>query len=237
VVTRVVCVLVLATSSADAEDVVERLELGGGTAVPLDAGAQATFRATDRFDVDAAVGIMPPPYVDLINSTVVAFGGYDDTTASLIKAALDKSLIVRLGAGVRPFAFPLAFHAGYTVALLGGGVSGADAIQAVTGEDVRGDAGPTVTIHSTLHMVYAGASWRFRLSPALVLRVGLAYTQPFASSSGIDPPARAPPRGGPLDRANAKLDAYMNDVYVSYVKAPVIDISLRWAPTRAPAAR
>jgi hypothetical protein len=230
VVARIALVLALAAGSAHADGVTDRLEVGGGTAIPLYAGASATLRATDRIDIDAAIGIMPPPYVDLINKTVVALGGYDDTTAALIKAALDKSLIVRIDGGFRPFSFPLGFHIGYTMAALGGSLTTADVIQAVTGEDVRADVGPQVSVHSTLHLAYAGASWRFRLSSALVLRVALEYTQPFASSSGIDPPPRAPPRGGPLDRANAKLDAYLDGIYKSDVKAPVVDVSLRWAP-------
>lgn len=218
----------LIAAPAHADEAPRRFELGAGTAVPLAVDVESTFHATGRIQLDAAAGWMPPPYVDLINAAVVALGGYDDTTAALIEAALDHSLIVRAGAGVRPFSFPLSLHAGYTLAALGGGLAAADAIAAKTGHDVRADAGDRLRMHATLHLWQVGAAWRFTLRDDLVLRVSLEYTQPFASTSVLDVTPRTAQGRDRIAQANAALDRYMDGIFASYVKAPVIGISLRW---------
>jgi hypothetical protein len=222
--------ITVAATSARAEGFAQRLELGAGTVAPLAIDAEATVHITDRIDADVAAGIMPPQYVDLINAAIVGFGGYDDTTATLIAAALDKAIVVRIGGAYRPFRFPLSFHAGYTIAALGGSVGDAKEVEAVTGQDVMTDGGRTVPMHSTLHLFQLGAAWRFTLSPALVLRVSLEYAQAFASSTAIDISPRLPGAAARIAKANAAFDAYMDDIYGTYVKAPVIGVSLRWRP-------
>ncbi len=215
-------------SPAHGDSVSNRIEIGAGTAIPVALGLESTFHVTHRFHVDVAAGWMPPPYVKLINATVVAFDGYDDTTAMLIEAALDHSLIIRAGAGFRPFAFPLSFHAGYTLAALGGGLAAADVIEATTGHDVRAEGGDRIPLHATLHLLQVGAAWRIVLRDDLVLRVALEYTQPFASRSAIDVTPRTSQGRERIAQANAALDRYMDDIFLTYVKAPVIGISLRW---------
>ncbi len=215
------------TTVAEAE-VAHRFELGAGTTVPLSVGVEASVHATDRVTFDASIGVLPPPYVDLINAAVLAFDGYQ-ATADLIAAGLDRAILARLGIGVRPFRFPLQVTAGYALATVGGGLGAASAIEAVTGEDVRAE-GNEIPMQSTVHFLHVGAAWQFTLRPQLVLRISLEYPQAFASSSGIDAASRTPSGAARLERASAALDDYLGDVYASYVKVPAIGVSLRWRP-------
>jgi hypothetical protein len=220
----------LGSASASADGFAHRLELGGGTAFPLAVDAEATLWLGDYVAIEAAIGVMPGPYVDAINKTAVALGAYDDTTAELIAAALDTAIIARTDVAIAPFRFPLAFDLGYSLAALGGGVGGATAVEAVTGEQVRADTGNDIPMHSTVHFVQIGAAWRFTLRPSLILKVSLEYTQPFASGSSIDVSGRTPQAQARIDKASTELDSYLNETYTSYVKSPVIGVSLRWRP-------
>lgn len=217
--------IVLVASTAHASP---RVEIGAGTAVPLAVGVEATAHVTSRFALDVGIGILPSPYVDVINAAVVAFDGYDENTAELIAAALDDAIVAHVAVAYRPGRVPLTFHAGYTIAALGGGLGAASAIEAATGQDVRADVGNEIPMQSTVHFVRLGAAWRFDVHDRIVLRASLEYLHAVASASSIDAERRTTSGREGVDRASAALDAYLDDVYTSYVRAPVIGISGRY---------
>lgn len=224
-----VCALLgaLVASGTAAAEPLRRIELGAGTSVPIAVGAEGTLRFSRHLDLDLGLGLMPASYVDLINASATALDGYDDATARVVSAALDHAVVVRLGAAIRPLPIPLALHGGYTLARGSGSVTGAMAIAAVeevTGQDLHAELPGDVPLDATVHMFHVGASWRFQLDDRLLLRVSLEYTQPFDSTTRLDVPAMDPR----VARASALLDAHMDDIYSTYVKAPVLGVSMRW---------
>ena len=201
------------------------LDVGAGSHVPLLVGAEATLELPSRLLFQTEIGWMPRPYVALINTSLVELGAYDDTTATLIESALGNSMIVRLSAGYRPFARAgFEVFAGYTLAVLGGGLSGREVIEAVSTRELPPDADREIPLHSTTHSLHAGLAWRFLVNPRLVIRVSLSYFQTVASSSGIDVTARTQAGANAVAEIDAEIDAYLDDIYTTYVKAPLVGV-------------
>ncbi len=95
---------------------------------------EAQLELPYRILVGLEVGYMPRAYADTINSVCTGFGWYNGQTASLISAAIGDALALRPSIGFRPFpreGFEVVV--GYTLAVLGGGLSSAEIIQSASG--------------------------------------------------------------------------------------------------------
>lgn len=200
-------------------------DLGVGTYVPLMMGISGTLQIPYRIVLQAELGFMPRAYTSMINNILVGVSAYDETTASIIDSALGNSMVVRLSAGVKPFRKAgLEIFAGYTLAALGGGLSGAEALEAVTGKDLPDDLGQEIPMHTVLHSLHLGVGWRFLIKKRFVVRPSLWYMQAIGSNSAIDLTARTRPGQQALDQVNTGVNSYLNGIYTDYVKVPLIGI-------------
>jgi hypothetical protein len=160
-----ICLFVALTTvtSAYAARPAWHFEVEGVTDFPLQAGVRVGGEGPFRIRASASIGALPGGYVSIINSLVVAVGGYDKKTADLVEGALNDSLVCRFHAGWRPFEdYGFYADAGYTLATLGGGV-GSDMLYAVL--VTQGGLPPGVNVsqsygvESTLHMLDMEVGW------------------------------------------------------------------------------
>ena len=199
------------------------------TDVPIELGTRVAVEVADVFRASLTLGVLPGPYVDLINAVVVAFDGYNDATADLITQALNNSLILRLHTGLRPWSdLGLYFDIGYTLVTLGGGVAGEDLFAVVTGiappTNLTGDEHP-YDVASTLHLVgfEVGWEWVFAQSWTVRTAVGAVFTVASNTTVQADFDSRFPSLVGNF---TAFSEAYLDEVYTSYVHTPVVSVSV-----------
>jgi len=224
------CLLACSRASA-ADPAAWHVAAGAGTDFPLALGARADVEAPFRLRASTSIGVLPGPYVDAINGFVVAIGGYDQSTADLVKAALSASLVWRTHLGYRPFEhLGLYGEAGYGLVALGGSASASEVVAAATGREVPpGEAtgSRAFDITSTLHMVDVELGWELALHERLRLRTAIGGAFTVASSTRIEPTytPRSPRAVSELARAG---EAYLDDTYTSYVMSPVASVSLSY---------
>ncbi|MEM6787415.1 MAG: hypothetical protein AAF928_15710 [Myxococcota bacterium] len=206
------------------------LTVEGGTHFPLDVGGQVAAEVPYRLRFVASLGVLPGPYVDTINEVVVSAGGYDEPTADLIAAALDRSLVARLSVGWRPLPrWGWTVDAGYGLVTLGGEVTGADLIGLAVGVDVdtmgNDDAG--FDVMSTLHLITfdTGYEWVFFDRLVLGARIGFAGTLD-AVTEVVAPPSSRPGVDAALQGLARESEAYLDDIYETYVFTPVASLTV-----------
>jgi hypothetical protein len=204
-----------------------------GTEFPVDVGARLTVEVPLRLQFAFALGAMPSGYVGVINGTLVAFKVYDDTTASLINAALQNSLLMHLQFGWRPFETQgFYFHAGYLLGTLGGGLSGADVVSAV-GKTPLGNVNrsDSFKVSTFVQGVEAEIGWVWNLPFSLQIRAALGAMHLFSSASTIT-------YTGTVNRPAVKTEVakleqqgqqYLDDTITTYVYSPMATLTVGWA--------
>lgn len=201
------------------------------TQLPLMIGGQMTLELPYRLLLQGELGVLPPAYVNALDSALVSTGTYDSTTSTLVRNGLKNSLVARLSAGWRPFPkHGFEMMAGYTLASMGGGVSAKQAVAAVAGLSIP-DSVPDqeVTVRTTIHNVHVSLGWRWVIADHLVIRASLAYLQSVSSSSHVEVPAAIgaiPEVSARLPQVNEALDTRLNDTYTKYGKLPVLGVSM-----------
>lgn len=129
---------------------------------------------------------MPEPYLDLLNSFLVAVGAYDQATASLVRAAIAQSLVLRASAGWRPFEHEgFEVLAGYTAFTVGGGLGGADAIEATTGHRVERSSGREIPMRATMHALHLWLGWALEPVRHWVVRVAIGWCHTVAAEADV----------------------------------------------------
>ena len=202
-------------------------DIGFGTAFPVHVGAQLTLELPYRLQLQAEVGYMPREYLDAVNEFCVAVGCYDDLEAELISAAFGDALVLRGGLGWRPLpAEGFEFGAGYTAALLGGGLSRAEAVEAATDTTFDRRTTQEIPLRATMHGFQITLGWRVVLHRWLVLRTQLAYFHVVASDTWID---LDPDRNGMVvDQASRLLDDYLEYYVTTYFHTAVLTLTLNF---------
>jgi hypothetical protein len=177
-----------------------------------------------------ALGVLPPAYVQAINELVIALDGWNAATGEVVEAAVRNSFVVQPGLGWRPF-HRLGFdvHGGYIGVSLGGDVSGAELLASISGAPVPMDAGRTLPVSSQLHGFQLGVGYRLLfLDRRLSVSLWLDYLQIAGSRTTIaERPAR-PAGAAAYDRLERALDAYLDELYTTYVKIPVVGVAVGW---------
>jgi hypothetical protein len=206
-------------------------DIGLATAFPVMVlGVESVLELPYGFQLRADVGWLGTPYVEAIDSTLLALGAYGsgstaEATSELIRAALRNSLTGRVGVGIRPIpSSGFELFGGYTFDALGGSLGPKAAIEAVTGQSFPNDSvALEARIRSALHSVHVGVGWRWVIEESVVIRASLEYLQTLASSTEVwlDGPKgqRAVP---PISEAT---NAYLNGIFTTWVKAPVVSVS------------
>ncbi len=197
------------------------------------AGASAVLEIPLRFQFRAEIGWLGTPYVEAIDGFLKGIGAYGqgqaaDYTSELIRAAFHNSLVFRTGAGWRPFRkHGFEFYVGYTLVALGGSLGAKDAVTAITGKSFSNEQQRfDMAIHSTLHNFHAGLGWRWVLWDHFTIRTSVEYLQTLASKTTLSLDTRQ----GAVDLPDlsAATSKYLNDIYVVYVKSPVVDLSFAY---------
>ncbi|MEM6292900.1 MAG: hypothetical protein AAGA54_16615 [Myxococcota bacterium] len=208
------------------------LDVEAETNLPVDVGARITAEFPLRIQLSTSLGGMPGGYVDVINGVVVAAGGYDDATASVIRSALERSLVWRTHAGWRILKRRgLYVQAGYGLVTLGGSATGGDVLAIVTGNPMlSGEGDDVVDLRSTLHMIDAEVGWQFLFVDGHVsLRTALGFAGTVGASttaSVADDASRRPVRQAALEESAAFVEDYLDDLYTRYVFAPVVTVAV-----------
>ncbi len=203
-----------------------------GSDFPLDVGGRVTVEGPYRLRATAAVGWMPPAYLDTINAFCTGVGWYDDTTALLIDTALQNALIARFHLGWRPFPkLGFQFELGYGFAGLGGGLSGSDAISAVTGEDLpeESDEPYTFLVKAAAHQFDVTLGWEWTIKRHFLIRADLGGVFTLGAQTDIEPDFEPRPIvEGKIDAAEIAGEEYINDTLTSYVHSPTIGLMIGW---------
>lgn len=213
------------------------LDLQVQTEFPVAVGARLSAEFPYRIQLSAGVGTLPESYVDVINAVVVAAGGYDEATADVIRSALASSLVLRTHVGWRPLAKRgWYFEGGYGLVTLGGGITGREALVLLTGgEDPSngggGGGGMTVLdydVRSTLHMLDIETGWRWLFwRDRIVLRASLGFAGTVASKTEMKPrEATRLTDSAALQTLADEGEAYLDDIYTSYVFTPVVAVGV-----------
>jgi hypothetical protein len=208
-----------------------QVDVGAGTYFPTSFTAEATVELPYRILLQGDLGWMPSPYSNTIVNFMGAIGVLSSFEESLLKLAVQNSLVGRVSAGWRPFP-ALGFEAlfGYTIITIGGGVSGSDVLQAYlqskgSTDTVPAGSGQEVPLNATLHNFQATLGWRFLLfHDHLVVFPSLSYLQCVASSTGVSlSPARAAGQMA-VSKINSDIQGYLNPYFTEYVKIPVVGL-------------
>lgn len=200
------------------------------TDFPIQVGGRLWVEVPYRLRFAATFGYLPGPYVDTINAFLVAVKAYDQETANLIKAALSQSLIVRLHGGWRPFRRRGAyFELGYGLAALGGGLTGSQAIAAVTGTAPPSDPNESrgYDVKSILHLLDIELGWQWPVWRGLTFRVALGAALTVWSNTTVTP--RFQPRlPGLQEQFTSAAAQYLDNTYRSYVFTPTVSFAVGW---------
>lgn len=168
------------------------LDLTLHTDVPVQVGGRITAEFPYRLRLSTSLGVMPSPYIKLVNAIVVSAGGYTQDTGDALVATLANSLVWRTHLGWRPLKkLGLYFELGYGVTFLGGGVSGETILALATGTkppSTSGAATRQYKARSTLHMLDVEIGYElFLVKRHLVLRFALGYSGVMGASTSIKP--------------------------------------------------
>ena len=217
--------LVSGTGATPAKAVVS---IGPATDVPLDVGVRLSIEGPRRVRLSTSVGILPDPYLDIINAAAVEAGAYDEETAKIVERSLRSSLVWRTHVGWRAWR-GLYVGAGYGLVGLGGSVAGEDLFTVATGTPPpAGEIGGNrkYSVKSMIHMADVEVGWEWRIrSFAVRSAVGFAYT--FDARTEVEPEYR-PLFPQVVERYEREMEAYLDSIYESYVHSPVLTISAGW---------
>lgn len=210
------------------------VDMGVATALPIMvAGAEAVIEGPFGLQLRGDLGWLGSPYVEAIDGFLLTVGAYGsgakaDATSDLIRAGVRNSMTARASAGIRPFpSRGFEIYGGYTVNALGGSLGGKQSVEAVTGKTFPSDYDArNVNIDSTMQSFHVGVGWRWVLVERLVLRASLEYLQTVASSTSLY--LKGPRNDRQLPELSAATNAYLDDIYRTWVKAPVATFSVAY---------
>lgn len=219
-------VLSLGLSAAPVQPSVE-----AGTWFPALVGGRVSAELPLRLRASVTLGVMPQAYLDATQSVLVSAGAYDETTAALIRAALENALLFRVQVGWRPFAARgFYFELGYGVAALGGGLTGAELVTALAGKMALVDSSRVdVQASSVVHQVTLEVGWQWFLWRGLFLRASLGGFVSFAAKTDLSAPGASSLVQQSLEPALVAGEQYLDGTITTYVHAPVVGVSVGWA--------
>lgn len=157
---------------------------------------------------------------------------YPAELAALVDQTLSNSVVVRTRVGWRPFPkHGWHFQTGYTVATLGGDLTGAEVVAVAAGvAPPDRDAALAVDASATVGFVDIGTGWDFRVSRQLFVRPALGWSFAVNASTTLDPSveARTPAARRALDELVQQGQVLLDDTFTSYVHPPWIAVSVGW---------
>ena len=201
-----------------------------GTDFPIMIGGGMGLETSDRIRADVSGGILPGPYWDAVNGALVAFDVYSELTAELIDVLLNGALVLRTEGGWRPWADRgVFFTLGYQHIALAGDTTDlrlfGDGIDSDLLDRAAEDSTLDVRVRPHMLLGRVGVEHTIRESIELRLTLGFAYT--VASSSTVESIREAAtPAGAAIqEEVSTAAEAYLNDVFTSWVHVPMIGVS------------
>ncbi|MBI5544253.1 MAG: hypothetical protein HY901_10215 [Deltaproteobacteria bacterium] len=222
----------LGPATAAADEGTWHLTATAGTEFPVDAGARLTVDGPWRLQLSTSLGVMPDAYLQALNDSMVAFEVYPQTTAALIQSALTNSLIWRTQLGWRPFSsWGFYFQAGYTLATLGGALTGTQALAAATGREPPETEGANRTMieveaRSTIHMLGGELGYRWLLLDRVAIQFALGGFGTVGASTKLTAPSAPPRAAKALEPYLAEGAQYLDETYRSYVHAGYVSLQV-----------
>lgn len=200
------------------------------TDAPLQAGLRVAWEGPHRIRASTSVGVLPPPYLDVINEAAIAAGAYDEETARLVKRSLESSLVVRVHAGWRPLrGRGFYVDGGFGLVTLGGSATGEDLLALSTGLAPPSGFGSDrrYDVASSLHMLDLEAGWEWHPARRLQVRTALGF------STTINATTRIEPRFQPLAPALVEgftrdSEQYLDETFEKYVHLPLLTVAAGW---------
>jgi len=200
-----------------------RIWFDAATDVPLHVGGRLEVEAWHRLRVWTSLGVLPGPYVEIIDGIAQELGGYNDATSELVVSSLDESFVWRVHAGWRPFEDEgFTVDAGYTLATLGGDTRASELLGAALGRDIDAVSGSTFDIDSTLHSLGIELGWRWSILNELTLRAAVGFVGTVASSTRV----ASTPNTRVSQAISDELAGYLDGIYTSYVYFPYVGIGI-----------
>ncbi|MGM0578163.1 MAG: hypothetical protein ACQEXJ_20730 [Myxococcota bacterium] len=199
------------------------------TDLPIQVGGQGTFELPGRLRLGVSVGVMPRGYIRMINEIGTGAGWYNEATADLVGSVLTNSLVIRPKVGWRPVPDRgLYFDGSYTLAALGGAVTGPELFALASGIDPPdGAENAEVRADAALHMLGLEVGWAWTVQPGLRLRAAVGGTFTLGSSTDVtyDGPGGGTANARTFERG---VEGYLNDVFRSYVHTVVLSVGVGW---------
>jgi hypothetical protein len=202
------------------------IQLGVGGVLELPAGIRA----------GGSIGYLPTSFVGVANDIIVPMTDkYSEEDAGLVEQTVGDSLAWRLYGGWSPPLLGLYFHGGYSMTTFGGSAPSAALLGSITNNDFpegRGGRSPSsgsFEASSTLHQLFIGVGWDFKLGP-IALRLGAGWSYTFASSANLE--ANFEPRREPVQRVVDEIEKdgeeYLQKTYNKYLHPPWATVAVGW---------
>ncbi len=208
--------------------------LSARTDVPVLVGLSAAVEGPHRLRGQLSLGVMPGPYVDLTNTALTGFEVYSENVATIIDAALRRSLVTRVEGGWRPLPERgLVVLGGYQLLALGGDTTGLSAFgEAMDGrllsaaQDVTGD----IEVGVSAHQLTAGAGWEWSPAPRLHVGANLGFAGTVATRSMARTTREARNAVGQTisDDVTTGVASYLDYVFDEWVHLPMVGVSVGW---------
>lgn len=197
------------------------------TDVPIKVGAGLSYQSPQRIRVDLSTGVVPAPYVDVINWTLVTAGVYSDLTAELIDVLLQNSLILHGEVGWQPWADRGWYGSlGYQFIALAGDTAEAELFTEGIGaellENVR-----EFDIQVRPHMLTLRVGHEWILKERIVLRANVGFAYTIASNSTVVVTEETDRSGARASTNTVEFAAeeYLDFIFTQYVHFPLVGVS------------
>jgi hypothetical protein len=201
------------------------------TDVPTMIGIGSTYELPSRLRGSLSMGILPAPYLDLINAAMVGFDVYTQTTADLIDILLQNSLIMKGELGWRPWpARGWYLGLGGQLIVLAGDTTeltyyseGIDEEILETAEEHTGSL--DVSVRPKMLTGHIGHEWTIKERFMIRTNLGFAYT--VSASSKVSSSQTPTTRVGvvAVSTLESAAETYLNNVFTEWVHVPTVGVS------------
>ena len=206
------------------------LDLLAGTEFPIEVGATVPAELPYRLRLDAGVGWMPEPYVEVVNDIVIELGGWDEPTGDLITSVLKDSLVLDFRAGWRPFPKEgFFFMGGASYVTLGAAATTEELLVALTGAELPRNGvfldnrGYVAT--SSLTMLSVEFGWDIVVKDHWVIRPSLGGRFTVNATASMEPDFDA--RADELyETLGDEAEAWLIENEEAWVHAPYVGVKV-----------
>ena len=202
------------------------------TDFPILTGASVAWQHPSRLRLEGTAGVLPSPYVDVINTAMTTFDVYSDTTAELIDVVLQNAIVLhgQVGYQVLPQR-PLSVSVGYQRIGFAGDTTDISLFSdAVIPDEIldaaRNDFGE-LEVDLTAHMVSGEVGYDWLIKDRITLRASLAFAYTVKSNTAVSATREPsnPVEEETITLVNVAAADYLDFVFEEWVHLPMIGLS------------